>query len=702
MIQNNNSNNKIKENKYKILRMSLLLGNGDDKEETINNFEEAAREIDAMNDEVYLKDLEGKFYDTITLEEEEKKLSALVDYIGGRVDQRLSLLEDFSNVTGYELTNLPTIKYQERLEEYKNRLSYIKEYLDNTKNIDKLNSEIDNLNDELNNAYIKKAKNEETNKKSEEELLNKFNNIVKNVKEFKDINKENAEIKLTDIKLVVDDSKKSLDIFNKSFATLNAAGISGEEKSEYSSYVNSAKDAYYKNKEIEYLINLYIILNNKEFEFNKILQKRDSINEIIYDRTSLRKELNITTDDILEGMYITTERQYNDISGQRENIEKIEFLNNEIDKRKDLVESLEKDNQKTEILSLLKEFCLIDNYDDSEYAKNDDYNLEESELPFDDELQKEKEEDQEEDIDISEEDIITDNESEEDNNNNEIEFDTDNNDNNEIFNNEPEEESDNIEEDTIESTTQEEPELSNVQDNQIITVTDATNINIEEAIEKSNNVMKRVGEMLGVKVEPAKPIETPQEETPQEPSQESSQDKIKEETEEPIENNTIEEEKEEPEEVFENTEPEPEPNNDVAEEDNKEAEKEEEFDITKNIFMNDNFDADPETNGNQEPATQPSVAENPLFNSDFANKTIDDVMAENKANSEDIKGDFWFSQEETPMDLNSLPDIDNSNTNNNTFFENNDNIPNLDFPSLDVPNANNTETPNTSNKEDAE
>ena len=52
MIQNeNNSSRKIKENKYKILRMSLLLGTDTDKEETINNFEDAAREIDFMNNE---------------------------------------------------------------------------------------------------------------------------------------------------------------------------------------------------------------------------------------------------------------------------------------------------------------------------------------------------------------------------------------------------------------------------------------------------------------------------------------------------------------------------------------------------------------------------------------------------------------------------------------------------------------------------
>ena len=183
MIQINDSSNKIKENKYKILRMSLLLGNGEDKEETINNFEDAARDIDAMNDQIYLKDLESKFYDTLTLEEEEKKLAVLVDYIGGRIEQRMSLLEDFNNVTGYELLNLPTIKYQERLEEYKNRLFYIREYLENSKNIDRLNKEIDNLENELNNSYVNKAKAEERNTKSEDELQERFNRIIEKKEE---------------------------------------------------------------------------------------------------------------------------------------------------------------------------------------------------------------------------------------------------------------------------------------------------------------------------------------------------------------------------------------------------------------------------------------------------------------------------------------------------------------------------------------
>ena len=162
-MQDYTSSNKIKENKYKILRMSLLLGSDENREETLNNFEDAACEIDAMNDETYIKDLEDKFYDTTNLEEEEKKLTILVDYIGGRVEQRISLLTDFANVTGYDLQDLPPIKYYDKLDDYKERLKYIREYLDNTNKLNTLNEEVTSADEKLEKAYKNKAISEEFN-----------------------------------------------------------------------------------------------------------------------------------------------------------------------------------------------------------------------------------------------------------------------------------------------------------------------------------------------------------------------------------------------------------------------------------------------------------------------------------------------------------------------------------------------------------
>lgn len=662
MIQNNENGNRIKENKYKILRMSLLLGNDDDREETISNFEDAAREIDAMNDDVYSKDIESKFYDTLTLEEEEKKLSDLVDYIGGRIDQRLSLLDDFSNVTGRELLNLPAIRYQEKLDEYKNRLFYIREYLENNKNIEKLNKEIDEFDNELNSAYVNKAKDEDRNKNFEEELANKYNNIVRTKKEFLDINLDNADIKLSDIKLIVEDSKKSLDIFNKSFDTLNQAGISGEERNEYLSYVNNAKVAYYDNKELEYLVKLYTIINVKETEYSRILAKRDSINDIVYERSELRKELDISKDDILLGLYNILEKQYDDISSQKDNIDNIEYLNVEIANRRDLVTDLIKDNQKVEILSLLKEFCIIDTYEE----ENDDKNVDVNNLNVDDNDNK---------FELSD-----------DNKENSVE-EIDNVDVNNIFDDGNNLDSDKTSDDNLvnigEVSTEKnvldnEVEVPNVsvevevKDNQIISVMDAGNIDVEKAIIKSSNVMKRVGDMLGVKVDKVQKNEN---------VSEHSQDKIdadngNEKTSENLEKEVVQE---------------------VSVDDNSltvenSDDKNSEFDFGENIFMNDNFDADPEiSDGNNSnnldnivtDKSSDSVA-NPLFNSDIANKTIDEVMADAKENNIDENNDFWFSQEDAPVDLNSLPDIDTAESSNNTFFGSTDSIPNLDFPSLDV------------------
>ena len=635
MIQDNIDSNKIKENKYKILRMSLLLGNGEDREDTINNFEDASREIDAMNDEIYLKDLEGKFYDTLTLEEEEKKLAVLVDYIGGRVEQRISLLNDFTNVTGYELLNLPTIKYYDKLDEYKERLSYIREYLSNTKNINQLNQEISDLENKLNDSYVSKAKSEEKNVKDEKELLTKFESIIKKIDEFKDINIENAPLKLNDITLEVQDSKKSLEIFNKSFKTLNQAGINGEEEKEYLSYVNGAKEAYYNNKEQEYLLRLYIILNSTESEYSKILVKRDSINDIIYERIELRKELNITGDDILSKIYNLLERQYDDIINQKDNIENIEYLNNEINNRKDMVNELEKDNQKVEILSLLKEFCIIDTYDTENSSKE--------KIKTDTTMKSDSK------IEEAKEDITTNIEPVQPLTNNDIK--------------KEEPVIPNIVAKTNDEKKVEQPkEQEKVADNQVVSVEDATKINLEAATLKSNNVMKRVGEMLGVKIEkkqPDKPKEEPTKVSPSVPKNESVSS-----------TNTI----------FDKVEPvsTQKPDTNQASIPN----------FKTNIFESE-FNADPETNeleNKQTNSTSQQLNENPLFNNNLANTTIDEVMANNNLtnqNENNDKNDFWFPSEETPMDLNSLPDIP-VQTSNNNFFGDNNFSSDLEFPNLNM------------------
>lgn len=595
--------NKIKENKYKILRMSLLLGSGVDREDTFNNFEDAAREIDAMNDEVYLKNIEGKFYDTLKLEEEEKKLTVLVDYIGGRVEQRISLLSDFANVTGYDLQNLPSIKYYDKLDDYKERLSYIREYLSNIEQIEKLNNDIEQADKKLNEAYLNRASSEEHNKKIENTLLDKFSGVFKTLEFFKDVNENNVDERLNDIVYKVEDSKKSLDIFNKSFTTLSGSGISKEEEKEYLSYVENAKCAYYTHKEQEYVLRLYKLLLSKYVDYNQILYKREEINDILYDRLKLRKELEIPGNDVFNSVYDLLERQYDDIKRQSVDIENIEKLTNKINNKKAELNRLENENQKVEILSLLREFCIIDTFDDVDNTDNsNDYSVSDNKV---DEV-------------LANDDV---------NNNFEVNV----FDNEDIFNKEVE-----VKENVLSpSDIFEQPRIfeENALDNQVILVEDAKLSDLDLIHSKANKVMKRVGEMLGIK-----PVEVEVVNVSNEPEEKNifmNEDIVVDNSNSTVENNVIE----------------------------------------NPLFSN-------EIENEEVVSEESSLMDNPLFSG------VDSINSDEVAETsgfdgfsfpENNDGDFWFSSD-TPDALSELPDL---NVSNDDFFANN-NVADLAFPDLNM------------------
>lgn len=74
MIRQSLTNDSILEKKFKILRTSIMLGNLKNREETIREYEETAREIDKIKKNVYEELLASKMYMTTTLEDEEKDL----------------------------------------------------------------------------------------------------------------------------------------------------------------------------------------------------------------------------------------------------------------------------------------------------------------------------------------------------------------------------------------------------------------------------------------------------------------------------------------------------------------------------------------------------------------------------------------------------------------------------------------------------
>lgn len=369
MLNSNESSRKIKEDKYKILRMSLILANESDPD-AISDFETSAREIDAMNQEVFENEISKKYYKTKTLEKEKERLENLISFIESRVFQRDALKDDFYNVTGIPLTALEPIRDEDRLFQYKDRLNYINEYLDNMNNIEKANKDIEEFGIQLEEAQNTKEENEEQNFKYENELLELFKKVTDS--DICSLNsKDSIDNELDKINPSILDSKKSLDIFNKSFNSLKKAGISGKEEREYYSYVVNARKDYYSKMEKYFLLSLYrtIITINNNFE--EVFNKRNKIKEILADRESLRANLEINTEDILLPITKILNRQYEEIKIQAENINNITYLKEKIDTRKEELEKYKDDNQKIEIISLLREYNLIEEYEEEHQIEDD-------------------------------------------------------------------------------------------------------------------------------------------------------------------------------------------------------------------------------------------------------------------------------------------------------------------------------------------
>ncbi len=466
-IMQEETSKKIKENKYKILRMSLILGNVNNDEEALANFETSAREIDAMNGEEFLDTINNKYYKTKNLEEEQKRLKDLVGFIEGRIAQRNALEEDFYNVTGHRITDLEEIKDESKLPEYKNRLACIDKYLKNTQIVDETSKNIKKYQNELDKSYEEKENYEEDNIRLEKELSDLFKKIVADntivLRNVEEIDKE-----IADTNPSVMDSKKTLEIFQKTFRALKKAGISSREEREYLSYIDNAKEDYYNKIERYFLLSIYRLVFVICNEFETIYNKRNKIREILDDRINTRTELNIREEDKLSKLYSLLDIQYEKILKEKEINDNIENLKEKIaDSTVELDRYKEELDQK-EITDLLEEYSIIKKknaYQDLDF--NLDYNT--SINNIEDTYNYQDDESNYEEPDYTNKDL------------------------------------------NLKPMVEEQPK-----DNQIIKISDPTSIDILKVTEKTKNVMIKVGEMLNPKPTPIlkeiKPINKPIEE----------------------------------------------------------------------------------------------------------------------------------------------------------------------------------------------
>lgn len=464
---------KVKLDLYKILRMSVLLSQDEVDELTLSKFKDASINLDKMYTEDYEEKLESMFYSTSTLEEEVERLKKLVEFIKDRIEQRKSLQSDYKNVTGKELNDLEYIEKSSELDLYEKRLNLIKGYLDNSRTIEVNKKELTYLEDELSNEFDKKKSNEEKNINLEDKLYTDYINTLYEM-DLQSLTKvEDIDEELNKIAKEINEAKDQKDTFVTAFDNLKTSGISGDLELEYASYVENSKRNYYYVKEKEILLELYELIEKKEKEYSNLFTKRTNVKTLLKERLTLRKEMNIKEKDLLLPIYDLVEEQSHEIEEEKSNTDNINVLTERIKLKENRLEELNKEVKKPEVLSILKEFHLIDTYDHDDESLDKDYLFED-----------EKEDQQEPLEDLVKEDIL------------ETEPEAEENTSDSLFKDLMDEANNKDEE--VEEIQEVEPQEETYLPNQIKSSEMIMSMNFGLSRLKSISVMKRVADMLGI------------------------------------------------------------------------------------------------------------------------------------------------------------------------------------------------------------
>ena len=356
MISGSSAFNDILEKKYKILRTSLILGNSKNRDDLLLQFEDTARRVDDIYNNRYLQILASKKYPTKNLNEEEDRLRDLIDFIKKRVYDRKCFLDDYKEITLYNLDGLKDISDEDELSLYENRLNIIDEYLANVDKIDDINKRISECKDELDEKYKVNAENQALDVKYEDTLLDEFNKIILDDEYFSKLSYTDIDKELEDLDISSKDKKATLDTFIASYDALENSGIGEDEKNEYKSYVRDAKVDYYNDVEKIYILKLYKMVLDKKTEYKDIFSKRENITNLLNERLVLRNDLGIDSFDVLSGFYDIVCDQFGVVKAQKYTIESIDNLILTLDGYENDLKELTMRNSDKEILDVVSDY----------------------------------------------------------------------------------------------------------------------------------------------------------------------------------------------------------------------------------------------------------------------------------------------------------------------------------------------------------
>ena len=353
------------ENLCKIFETRIKL----DKEKNIEtppdvliNYEKYSKKIDSIYNSKFEKEIKPLIVPSVTIEKEEERLGKLISLLKSRLEKREELENRFYLTTGRYIKGLQLVVSESEFEDKKNRLETITKYLDTRNEINTVNESISELKDKLSDEVAKQDEYIKKNKIMEDELYNTFKDVISNDDYLSKLNEDDID---TEIAMVIDkvkDNKETLDVTKDS---VNSLMISGD-KDDYASYIEDAERSYFTWKNRELLLKIYSLVVKFEDNYNDLFEKRDKINKIVRNRRSIKDNLTIEVTDNFSSFEDVLKEQLDVLKNEKEVLENVSNYTNRISFKEERLSELEEANNSVEILSILREYGLIDTYDNKE------------------------------------------------------------------------------------------------------------------------------------------------------------------------------------------------------------------------------------------------------------------------------------------------------------------------------------------------
>ena len=356
------------ENLFKIFEMIIKI----DKERNIKtpsdviyNYEKYAKKIDSIYNKEFEKEIRNLISPEVTLEKEEIRLKRLIKLLEERLDKRRELEEHFFNSTGKYIDGFQLVVSEDELEEKKTRLDTITKYLTTKSEIDELTTSISKLKNSLIELEKEKEEYTEKNKVMEDNIYSSLMTSIKNDEYFTKINEDNYNIELSTVEDKVRENEETLEVTLDSVKSLMNSGTDDD----YTSYIEDAEKNYYIWKNREIILKIYELVIAYEEDFDRIIAKRNKLEDLIEENNHLKNKLHIEDNNELLDFENLLLEQKDTLNSEKEVLENIVNYTSRIKFKEERLEELEEINNSYEILTILREYGIIDTYDTEEEAE---------------------------------------------------------------------------------------------------------------------------------------------------------------------------------------------------------------------------------------------------------------------------------------------------------------------------------------------